>query len=173
MGNKRAGSGTTHDFGQIEHISHQLAQPFAYDEPSGQRLLGLLFHHPREDSLEICQVIMFIPPHAAPRDLYALSDRIIDRTIRHNDVATLTERGYNAGDRAERLSVDDACCCPQEGSDVLLDLHMYILSAVEAWWTTGSNAVGAQGLNSSFFELFVRDEVIVVVRGEVRHGAAV
>jgi hypothetical protein len=59
------------------------------------------------------------------------------------------------------------------GCYVGLGLHVYILGAVEAGRTTGTNAVCAEGLDSLLLERFVRNEVVVVVRGEIRDGAAV
>lgn len=50
---------------------------------------------------------------------------------------------------------------------------MHVLRAVEARGTTGSNAIGAEGRDGAFFEVFVGDEVVVVVGGEVGNGAAV
>jgi hypothetical protein len=59
------------------------------------------------------------------------------------------------------------------GCYVGLGLHVYILGAVEAGRTTGTNTVCAEGLDSLLLERFICDEVVVVVRGEVCDGAAV
>jgi hypothetical protein len=40
---------------------------------------------------------------------------------------------------------------------------MYILSAVELRRAAGSDAIGPEGLNSFFFDLFIPDEVVEIV----------
>lgn len=50
---------------------------------------------------------------------------------------------------------------------------MYILSAVKLRRAAGSDAVGSQGLNGLFFDLFVAHEVVEVVGGEVYDSSAV
>ncbi len=46
---------------------------------------------------------------------------------------------------------------------------MYILSPVETWRTTWAHTICSQGLDGFLFEGFVRNEVVEVIRREIRH----
>lgn len=50
---------------------------------------------------------------------------------------------------------------------------MHVLRAVEAGRPAGSNAVGAEGLDGALFEVLVGDEIVEIVRGEIRDCSAI
>lgn len=57
--------------------------------------------------------------------------------------------------------------------NVLFDLLVYVLGAVEAWRTARTDTVGAERLDCAFLDQIRVDEVVVVVSGKVRDGAAI
>ena len=110
---------------------------------------------------------MLVPAHRAARDLDPLADGVVGPLVGHDDVSSLGKGRDHAGDGAEGLGVDDAGGDAQVVRHVGFAAHVHILRAVEARRAAGADAVGAQGLDGFFFEAFVGDEVVVVVRGEV------
>jgi hypothetical protein len=116
---------------------------------------------------------VLVPPHRAPADLDALPDCIVDGLVRDNDVATLREGRDDARDGGEGLRVDDARGNTQVCGDVGLGLNVDILCAIETRRAAGTDAVCAERLDSLLLERLVAIEVVEVVRGEVRDGAAV
>ena len=57
--------------------------------------------------------------------------------------------------------------------DHRLGFHVHILGAIEARWTARTDAVGPQCLNRLLLENLIRNQIIKVVGGEVRHGSPV
>lgn len=68
------------------------------------------------------------------------------------------------------MSVDDASLGPKVASEVILDLDVNILGSVEVWWPTWTDAVCAEGVDSSFLDLVVVGEVVVIVSCEIGDG---
>ena len=62
---------------------------------------------------------------------------------------------------------------PRNAAISASNLHVYVLSAVEAGGAAWSDAIGSESLDRALFERFVGDEVVEVVGGEVGDGAAV
>jgi hypothetical protein len=61
------------------------------------------------------------------------------------------------------LCIDDTSCSTKKSSNVSFNLHVYVLSAVEARWTTRSNTICAKSLDGPFLEVFVGYKVVKVV----------
>ena len=116
---------------------------------------------------------MLIIPDRAPTNLQTLPNSIIDRAIRNNNIASLTESRNNTGNCREGLRINNTTFRAKARRDVRLRLHVYILSAIELRRSARSNTVCSKSLNGLFFNLLVADEVVEVVGGEVRYGPAV
>jgi hypothetical protein len=71
------------------------------------------------------------------------------------------------------LRVQDAGGYAEVGGNVRFGLDVDVLCAVEVGWAAGTDAVGTEGADGSFFEGFVGGEVVEVVRGEVCDDAAI
>ena len=78
----------TYDLRQVNHVSHIFEKAFRDDESPRQWLLRLLRHYFFQHSLQILQIIVFVPPNRAPRYLNSLSNGIISRSVRDDDVAS-------------------------------------------------------------------------------------
>jgi hypothetical protein len=116
---------------------------------------------------------MLIIANRAPTNLQPLPNRIIDRSIRNNDIASLAECWNHTRDRRESLCVNDASFGAKTRRDVGLRLHVDILRAVELGGSARPDTVCAEGLDGFFFDLLVADEVVEVVGREIRDGPAV
>ncbi|KAL7356314.1 hypothetical protein ACKS0A_06311 [Histoplasma ohiense] len=116
---------------------------------------------------------MLIPAHRAPRDLYALPNRIINTFIHNNDITTLRERRDNTRYRGERLRINNTGRHAEGGCNVCLSTYVHVLSPVETRWPAGADAVCAESLDGFLLEVLIRDKVVEVGGGEVDHGAAV
>ena len=165
--------GSWYKLRQMNNVSQVLAERFRNYEPPRQRLSGLLFDHLFEDPLHVFQVIVLVPPHGAPRDLNALPCSIIQCPVGHYDVASFTEGRNHAADGGKSLCVDDASWSAEMSRDVCFCFDMYILGAIETWGRTGPHTVCSEDLNGLLFESLIRDQVVEVVRREVRHRAAI
>jgi hypothetical protein len=106
---------------------------------------------------------MLIIPDRAPANLQSLPDRIIDSTIRNNDIPSLAKRRNHTGNCRKSLRIDNALLCAQTRSDIRLSLHMYILRAVELRRATRSNAICPQSLDRFLLDLLVANEVVEIV----------
>jgi hypothetical protein len=158
---------------QVNHVANVLEQALGDDEAPRQRLPGLLLDQVLEHVLEVLHVVVLVPLDGAAADLHALADGKVDGLVGDDDVAALAERGDDAGDGGKGLRVDDARRHAQVRRDVCLGLHVHVLRAVEAGRAAGADAIGAQRLDGLLLERLVADEVVVVVRREVRDGAPV
>jgi hypothetical protein len=107
------------------------------------------------------------PPHRTSRDLYALPDRIVNRLVRDDDIASLRKRWYHTRYCREGLCVYDTCGCPNVSGDVGFCLDVYVLCTVEPWGAARTDTVGTEGGDGAVFQMFGGDEVIVVVGCEV------
>ncbi len=116
---------------------------------------------------------MFKPPYRAPTNLDALSGRETNRLIRNNDIASLAETRNHTRDSRERLRIDNASGHTKVRSNIRLRLLVDILGPVEAWGTARADTIGTECLDGFLFEDFGGEEVVEVVRGEVRYGSAV
>ena len=81
----------TYNLGQVNHIPNIFEQSLGNDESPCQRLLRLLNHHLLKHPLQILHIIVFVPSNRAPRYLNALSNGIVDRSVRDDDVASFRE----------------------------------------------------------------------------------
>jgi len=163
----------TYDLWQVYHIPNVLKQTLGDDEASGERLLGLLLDNLLEDVLQVFHIIVFEPPDSTATDLYALARSEVERLVRYDNISSLAETGNHTAYGREGLRVDDAGGDTEVCSDVGFGLHVNILCAVETRGTTRADTVCAQGLNGLVFENIVGEEVVEVVRGKVRDGAAI
>ena len=163
----------TDNFRQINHITNILKQALSDNEPPRQRLLRLLFRDFRQNPLQVLHIIVLIPSDRTPRDLEAFLDRIVHRFIRNDDISSFRESRNNTRYGRKGLSVNNASRRPQKCSDICLDLHVYILRAVEAWRTARPNAVCTKGLYSSLFQILIRVQIVVIVRREVSDSSAI
>lgn len=164
---------STYDLWQVHHIPNVLKQALGDDEASGERLLGLLLDNLLEDVLQILHIIVFEPPDSTATDLNALARSEVERLVRYDNISSLAETGNHTAYSREGLRVDDAGGDTEVCSDVGFGLHVNVLCAVETRGATGADTVGAQGLNGLVFEDIVGEEVVEVVRGKVRDGAAI
>ena len=169
MGNKEL----TYNLGQVNHVPHIFEQPLCNDESPRQRLLRLLNHNLFQHSLQILRIVMFVPPNRAPRYLNTLSNSIIDRSIRNDNVASLRKCRYDTRDGGECLSIDYACRSSQVCCYICFGLDMYILCAVKPRGAAGTNPVGAKNLDSFLFQSFVTNKIVEIVRSEVCDCAAI
>jgi len=71
------------------------------------------------------------------------------------------------------LCVDDRSRQAQVRGDVGLDFDVDVLRAVKVGRAARADAVGMEGLDGTLFDLLRRDEVVVVVGGEVGYSAIV
>jgi len=163
----------TYDLWQIYHIPDIFAYGFCDDESSCQRLPCLLLDHTRQHPRQIFHVIMLVPPYRTPTNLNAFPDAVIHRLVSHDNIPPLAESRNNAGDGGECLRVDDAAGRAEKGSNVGLDLHVNILSAVEAGGAARAYAIGAEGLDRMLFQSLVGHEIVEIVGGEVGDGTAI
>jgi hypothetical protein len=116
---------------------------------------------------------MFIVPDRAPANLQSLPDSIIDRAIRNNDISSLAKRWNNTRDSGKSLRIHNALLCTKVRSNVRFRLHMNILRAVELRWSTRSNTIRPESLDSFLLNLLIANEVVEIVGREIRHGPAV
>lgn len=116
---------------------------------------------------------MVEPLYCASRGLEALADRIIDRAVSNNDVATFAECGNDAGDGGKGLGIDNTALGTKVGGNVGFSLDVDVLRAVKLRGAARANAVCSEGLDSFLLDLFVGVEIIEVVRSEVRYSPAV
>ena len=116
---------------------------------------------------------MFVPPNRAPRYLNTLSNSIIDRSIRNDDVASLRKCRNDARDGGKCLSIDNACGSSQVCCYICFGLDMYILCAIKPRGAAGTNSVGAKDLDSFLFQRLITNEIVEIVGSEVCDCAAI
>jgi hypothetical protein len=116
---------------------------------------------------------MLIVSNRASADLQPLSNSIIDRPIRNNDIASLTERRDDTGDGREGLGIHNAALRSKTRRDIGFRFHVDVLCPVKLRRTTGSNAICAECLDSLFLDLIIADKVIEVVGCEIGHCSTV
>jgi hypothetical protein len=80
-------------FGQVNHGSILLENPFSNDEPSCQRCSPFppFLLHAFQHIFQTFKVVMVVPFHSRSRDLNSFLSGEAHRTIGGNDVATLAE----------------------------------------------------------------------------------
>lgn len=116
---------------------------------------------------------MLIPANRAPRNLHSFPDRVVDRLVRHDDIASLGEGRNHTGYSGECLRIDDARRSAQECRDVSLNLHMHVLRAIKPGGAAWTDSISPQCLDCTLFEVLVRVEVVEIVGREIRHGASI
>ena len=159
--------------GKVGHVSDVLEHGFGDDESSRQFPTFLLLDDPFQDPFKVLHVVVLIPPHRAPADLDALANSKIDRAVRHNDIPSLAECRYDAGNGAECLSVNDACRRPYMRRNVGFGLNVDVLGAVEPWRRAGPHPVSPKDLYGALLQVWIGGEVIEVIRREVGDRTAI
>lgn len=163
----------TYNLWQINHFSRVLKQSFCNNEPSCQWFFSLVFDYLGQDLFQIYRIIVLVPVDIASADLHALADGIVDSLVSNDDVSSLTERRDDAGRGRECLRVENTGGRPKESRNVRFNLHMNILSSVEAGRSAWSNTICAQCLNCLLFQILIGHKVVEVIGGKIDHCPAV
>src|SRR5215831_17874279 len=91
--------------------------------------------------------------------------------IADQNVALFSESAQGGVIRLETGSEDDRGFLADEGGQLGLQLHMKVQSAVEEARSATTAAIFLQRVNGCFFDLWVIDEIQVVVGSEHQHPA--
>ena len=70
------------------------------------------------------------------------------------------------------MRIDDAGRYTEVLRYVCFGLLVHVLCPIETRWAAGTDAIGAQGLNGFFFQIFVCDQVVEVAGCEIGDCAA-
>ena len=163
----------TYQLGEISHVASGLEESFHYDKPPSELLASLFLDDLLHDTLEVLHIIVIVPADDATRDLETPTNWEVDAPVSDDNIATLAEGRDNAGDGREGVCVDKARLGAKIVGDIGLGLHVDVLGTVELRRATGTNTIGAEGLNGLLLDLLIGVEVVEVVRRKVDDSLAV